>query len=68
MANKSSIPLPIPTPEYVMDNELITRRTIEQIIQDIHSDIGLIDELKSTIVSKAMRRHKFLLMGSKGNV
>ena len=42
MANKSSIPLPIPTPEYVMDNELITRRTIEQIIQDIHSDIGLI--------------------------
>jgi hypothetical protein len=51
-----------------MDNELITRRTIEQIIQDIHSDIGLIDELKSAIVSKAMRRHQFLLMGSKGNV
>ena len=68
MANKTSIPLPIPTPEYVMDNELITRRTIEQIIQDIHSDIGLIDELKSAIVSKAMRRHQFLLMWSKGNV
>ena len=46
----------------------MTRRTIEQAVQDLNNDVGLLNELSDTIVSKAIRRHQFLLMGAKGNV
>tara|TARA_B100001057_G_C22044750_1_gene642317 strand:+ start:99 stop:305 length:207 start_codon:yes stop_codon:yes gene_type:complete len=68
MSAKSSPPLPLPQTEYSIDNELVTRRTLEQIIQDIFNDLGNVDGLNSTALSKSLRRHQFLLMGTKGNV
>ena len=66
MADKTSVPLPIATPEYEELNETITRRTIEQTFQDINSDIGSAKRKQDSVSSKAMRRHQFLLMGVTG--
>ncbi len=68
MAAKSSPPLPLPETDYQLDNELVTRRTIEQIIQDIFNDLANVDTLRTAALSKAIKRHQFLLMGTKGNV
>ena len=65
MADKSSIPLPIATPEYEELNETITRRTIEQLFQDVFSEINGVESLKPSAASKAVKRHQFLLMGVK---
>ena len=40
MALRSSVPIPVASTEYDAMNEAITRRTIEQALQDIHTDIG----------------------------
>tara|TARA_R100000773_G_C4186851_1_gene94298 strand:- start:176 stop:379 length:204 start_codon:yes stop_codon:yes gene_type:complete len=64
MAAKTSIPLPIADQEYDQQNELVTRRLIEQAIQDINSDVGNTQRLQQSNVSKAVRRHQFLLMGA----
>ena len=68
MAAKSSPPLPLPETEYQLENEFVTRRTIEQIIQDIFNDLANVDTLRTASLSKAIKRHQFLLMGTKGNV
>ena len=68
MAAKSSPPLPLPETEYQLENEFVTRRTIEQIIQDIFNDLANVDTLRTASLSKAVKRHQFLLMGTKGNV
>ena len=65
MAEKSSIPLPLAKPTYDEANEAVTRRTIEQTIQDINSEIGTLKKMQQSGVSKAIRRHQFLLMGVK---
>ena len=65
MALRSSIPIPLASTEYDEMNESITRRTIEQALQDIHADIGELRRMQESIVSKATRRHQFLLMGVK---
>ena len=65
MAEKTSIPLLIPNPEYNQENELLTRRTIEQAIQDLNSEIGAVKRMQQSIVSKAVKRQQFLLMGAK---
>ena len=65
MAEKTSIPLLIPNPEYNQENELLTRRTIEQAIQDLNSEIGAVKRMQQSIVSKAIKRQQFLLMGAK---
>jgi len=68
MSAKSSPPLPLPEPEYQLENEFVTRRTIEQIVQDIFNDLANVDTLRTTSLSKSVKRHQFLLMGAKGNV
>ena len=68
MAAKSSPPLPLPQQQYSLDNELVTRRTLEQIIQDIFNDLSNVDNLNTSALSKSVKRHQFLLMGTKGNV
>ena len=65
MAEKTSIPLLIPNPEYNQENELLTRRTIEQAIQDLNSEIGAVKRMQQSVVSKAVKRQQFLLMGAK---
>ena len=65
MANILTIALPLPSQEFDANNEAVTRRIIEQAIQDINVKITLIDKMKSTTISKATKRHQFLLMGIK---
>ena len=65
---KRQPPLPLPLPDYELINEQITRRTIEQLFQDVFSEINGVESLKTSAASKAVKRHQFLLMGAKGNV
>ena len=65
MAEKSSIPLPVPTPEYDVNDQAFTRRTIEQNIQDLNQEIGTLKTMQQSGVSKALKRHIFLIMGTK---
>ena len=58
MAEKTSLPLPLANQEYDEINEAITRRTIEQAIQDINAEIA-------GALQISVRRHQFLLMGVK---
>ena len=68
MSTNSAPPLPLPLPDYELINEQITRRTIEQLFQDMFSEINGVESLKTSAASKAVKRHQFLLMGAKGNV
>ncbi len=57
-------PLPVPTPEYDVNNEAITRRTIEQAMDQIENDVNLAKTQGDKSGSLAMRRFQFLLMGA----
>jgi hypothetical protein len=57
-------PLPVPTPEYDVNNEAITRRTIEQAMNQIENDVNLAKTQGDKSGSLAMRRFQFLLMGA----
>ena len=65
MADIKTIALPLPSQEFDSNNEAVTRRLIEQAIEDINARITLTDKMKSTTISKASRRQQFLLMGIK---
>jgi hypothetical protein len=65
MADIKTIALPLPNQEFDRNNEAVTRRLIEQAIQEINIKITLLDRMKSTTISKAAKRHQFLLMGMK---
>tara|TARA_R100001510_G_C7489260_1_gene97806 strand:- start:358 stop:552 length:195 start_codon:yes stop_codon:yes gene_type:complete len=57
-------PLPVPTPEYDVNNEATTRRTIEQAMDQIENDVNLAKTQGDKSGSLAMRRFQFLLMGA----
>ena len=57
-------PLSIPRVEYDSDNEAITRRTIEQALDQIENDVNLAKTQGDKPGSLAMRRFQFLLMGA----
>ena len=65
MADIRTIALPLADIEYDSNNEALTRRTIEQAIEDINVKITTVQRMQSTITSKASKRHQFLLMGLK---
>ena len=65
MADIRTIALPVASIEYNSNDEALTRRTIEQAIEDINVRITIVQRMKSTITSKASKRHQFLLMGLK---
>jgi len=65
MADIKTIALPLVNTEYDSNNEALTRRTIEQAIEDINVKITTVQRMQSTITSKASKRHQFLLMGMK---
>tara|TARA_R110000803_G_scaffold30403_2_gene68563 strand:+ start:1811 stop:2011 length:201 start_codon:yes stop_codon:yes gene_type:complete len=60
-----TISLPSPSIEYDQDNESINRRTIEQAIETLAINLKKIEELKSNVISNAIRKKHFLLMGAK---
>jgi hypothetical protein len=64
MAGKSPIPLPVATLEYSSTNESLTRRQLEQIIQNLQTEVTLLKNMTESGTSKSVRRHQFLLMGS----
>ena len=57
-------PLPVTPPEYEFNNEAITRRTIEQSMDQIENDIIQAKTQGDKTGSLAMRRFQFLLMGA----
>ena len=65
MADIKTIALPLPSQEYNLNNEALTRRSIEQAVEDLNVKIITIQRMQSTITSKASKRHQFLLMGTK---
>jgi len=65
MADIKTIALPLPSQEFDSNNEAVTRRLIEQALEEINIKITLLDRMKSTTISKASKRHQFLLMGMK---
>jgi len=65
MADIKTIALPLPSQEFDSNNEAVTRRLIEQALEEINTKITLLDRMKSTTISKASKRHQFLLMGIK---
>lgn len=65
MKDIRTISLPISSPEYNRANESQTRRIIEQTIADLNNKITKVQQMQSTVTSKASKRHQFLLMGTK---
>tara|TARA_R110000824_G_scaffold117129_4_gene268935 strand:- start:269 stop:472 length:204 start_codon:yes stop_codon:yes gene_type:complete len=65
MANPKSIALPLAQQEYSSADEAVTRRIMEQAIQDLAIEIDKLQKLQSVVVSKGLKRHQFLLMGMK---
>tara|TARA_R100001163_G_C4977194_1_gene134772 strand:+ start:290 stop:493 length:204 start_codon:yes stop_codon:yes gene_type:complete len=65
MADIKTIILPIPGLEYDENEEAVTRRIIEQAVEDLGIKIIKSEKMQETIASKAIKRHQFLLMGAK---
>jgi hypothetical protein len=65
MANPKSIALPLAQQEYSSADEAVTRRIMEQAVQDLAIEIDKLQKLQSVVVSKGLKRHQFLLMGGK---
>jgi len=65
MADIKTLALPMVNLDYDANNEAITRRTIEQAIEDLNVKITTIQRMQSTVTSEASKRHQFLLMGLK---
>jgi ribosomal protein S3AE len=63
---KSSEVLRLPTvgADYNRDNEQITRRTVEQHLEDLRGDLVDIRDTTDKETSLALKRHQFLLMGA----
>jgi hypothetical protein len=65
MADIKTIALPIPNTEYDPNDEAVTRRILEQAIEDLTVKISRNQKLQDSLSSKASTRHQFLLMGVK---
>ena len=65
MADIKNIALPIPSLEYDNNNEAVTRRTLEQAIQELNNKIITVQKMQSPVTSKASKKHQFLLMDMK---
>jgi hypothetical protein len=65
MADIKTIALPIPNVEYDSNDEAVTRRILEQAIENITIKVSRIQKLQDSLSSKASTRHQFLLMGVK---
>ena len=65
MADIKTIALPIPSPEYDGNEEAVTRRILEQAIEDLNVKLIRVQRMQESVTSKASKRHQFLLMGAK---
>ena len=65
MANPKTIALPLAQQEYNTTDEAVTRRIIEQAVQDLAIELDKLQKMQSVVASKSVKRHQFLLMGLK---
>ena len=65
MAHSKTVALQIPELEYDPNTAAVTRRNIEQALQDLAIEIDRLSRLQDVNSSKAIKRHQFLLMGMK---
>ena len=65
MANPKSIALPLAQQEYNTTDEAVTRRIIEQAVQDLAIELDKLQKMQSVVASKSVKRHQFLLMDVK---
>lgn len=56
--------LPVATQQYERENEQVTRRTIEQALQDVSGIVEGNRDKTNKLSSLALRRFQFLLMGA----
>ena len=63
MANPKTIALPLAQQEYNSTDETVTRRIIEQAVQDLAIELDKLQKMQSVVASKSVKRHQFLLMG-----
>jgi len=63
MKSPESPNLPVASQEYVYQNEQTMRRTTEQYLQDLRTDVVTNQDKKGKQGSLALRRFQFLLMG-----
>ena len=63
MANPKTIALPLAQQEYNASDEAVTRRIIEQAVQDLAIELNKLQKMQSVVASKSVKRHQFLLMG-----
>ncbi len=66
MANPKTIALPLANQEYNTLDEAVTRRIIEQAVQDLAIEVIRLKKLEDVVSSKSVKRHQFLLMGITG--
>ena len=65
MAHPKTIALPLAQQEYNASDEAVTRRIIEQAVQDLAIEQDRMKKMQSVTASKSLKRHQFLLMGMK---
>ncbi len=63
MAHPKTIALPLAQQEYNASDEAVTRRIIEQAVQDLAIEQDRMKKMQSVTASKSLKRHQFLLMG-----
>jgi hypothetical protein len=64
MRSSEHMSLPLSQPQYDQSNEQLTRRTIEQFMQELRNDIQNTQNNKDKEASIGKRRFQFLLMGA----
>lgn len=57
-------PLPKAKSQYEFQDEIVTRRTVEQHLQDLRVDIVSTRDIQGKEGSLALRPYQFLLMGA----
>tara|TARA_R100001510_G_scaffold47007_1_gene44148 strand:+ start:42 stop:248 length:207 start_codon:yes stop_codon:yes gene_type:complete len=60
-----TISLPLPPKEYDPTDQEITRRLLEQTVENISAQLKRIEKIDSNQLSNAIRKKQFLLMGVK---
>ena len=60
-----TVSLPLPPQEYDPNDQEITRRLIEQTVENLSSQLKSIEKIDSNQLSNAIRKKQSLLMGVK---
>ena len=64
MSGTRTTTLPVPAPVYDAQNEAITRRNLEFLLDQVENDLLVAKTQSDSSGSLAMRRFQFLLMGA----